>query len=274
MSFSKETFTQNSPPHIHSGDSVAKRNWLRAIALLPVLIAALWLGFPDFLRTAFLGLACVTGFDWMATGFFRKNPGLANGDAALNGLLFVLLLPAKCSPGHVMLGAFMTAVVANSFFGGPGSRPFHAPAFGCGVLELVFPGSLAGSVVFCAAGIPWMAGAVAASALFLAAQRQVYWEAWLYVLGVFSAGAFFFGYGPGGFTLAAFFAAVLFGDPSVLPLTRRGTNLFAIGATLLAVLFGRSVSMAAAASYAILIMNGASPWLDVWYKPAKAEGTR
>lgn len=268
MSFSKEAFTQSSPPHIHSGDSVSARNWLRAAALLPVLVAAFVLGSPGFLRTAFLGSAAVVGFDWLVSGFFRRRSGIADGDAALTGLLYILLLPSDCSSGVVMFGAFMVAVIAGGFFGGRGSRLFHSAAFGRGAIELVFPGSLSNAVVLQSAGDPWMTGALALSVFVLIAQRQVYWEAWFYATSVIGAGAFLFGHSlPGAFSAASFALVFLLSDPSTLPLTRRGTNLFATGAALLAVLFGNGLPGAVALAYGTLILNCISPWLEVWFSP-------
>ena len=64
-----------------------------------------------------------------------------------------------------------------------------------------------------------------------------------------------------GVLLTSFF---LLADPVTLPLTRRGTVLFVLGAALLSSRPGFSIH---SAGYAILLMNLLTPWLDIWLKP-------
>ena len=72
----------------------------------------------------------------------------------------------------------------------------------------------------------------------------------------------------------AFFSGVIFSaffllaDPVTMPLTRRGTRVFVLGAALLSVLLGGEAFSIGMAAYAILLMDLLTPWLDVWLKPA------
>jgi Na+-translocating ferredoxin:NAD+ oxidoreductase RnfD subunit len=72
---------------------------------------------------------------------------------------------------------------------------------------------------------------------------------------------------PLAFFSGVFFTAIfLLADPVSMPLTRRGTAFFAIGAALLSSRGAEGFSIAAA-GYAILLMNLLTPWLDIGLKP-------
>lgn len=267
-------FPRTPPPHIRSGDSLAKRYWFKSAALLPVLIAAVFFGRVDFLRILFLAVMGVTGFEWLSGGFFKNRTGLSNGEAVLTGLLFALLLPERCPSLLIVLGAFMAAFMISGCFGGLGSRLLNAAVFGRVFLDFGFPGAMTEPAVFLFAGDPWMFGAVLASAALFLIQQQIYFETPVYFTGIFLAGAALFG--PSGTFLAAagigiFTACFLLTDPVTLPLSRQGTNLFAIGAAFLAAVLGLYGSAVTSIGYAILFMNCLTPWFDVRSKPKRRE---
>jgi len=67
-----------------------------------------------------------------------------------------------------------------------------------------------------------------------------------------------------GVLLTSFF---LLADPVTLPLTRKGTTLFVLGAALLSSCLSPEGFSVCSAGYAFLGMNLLTPWLDIWLKP-------
>jgi electron transport complex protein RnfD len=270
----ESAYLQTLPPHIRSRDSLAGRHWLKSAALFPVLAAALMIGKTDFARILFLSVMSVTGLEWLTGGFLKRKTTLLNGEALLTGLLFALLLPERCPAALIAFGAFVAVIIVNACFGGLGGRLFHTAVFGSVFLSLGFPGVMGEPVVFRYAGDPWMLGAIVMSAVLFLVQRQIYFETPLYFVSVLLAGFTLFS--PRVAPMAAlgisvFSASFLLTDNATLPLTRRGTNFFVMGAAFLAALLLSNRTAAAAVGYAVLIMNCLTPWLDVWCNPRRAE---
>ena len=114
------------------------------------------------------------------------------------------------------------------------------------------------------------AAMVLAGAVFLIWARWIRWEVGaVYVLTEFLLSPVFgrslgIGILSGRTLLAGFFMVT---DPVTTPMTRTGRILFAIGTALLTVIFRTSLSYFVAFSFAMLIMNALTPWLDVWVQP-------
>ena len=106
--------------------------------------------------------------------------------------------------------------------------------------------------------------------IMLLRQRQGYWEPPILFIAIcFVLEALF---GGGGMPLAFFSGVLLTGffllaDPVPLPLTRKGTRVFVLGAALLSSSLGGGGFSIGTAAYAILLMDLLTPWLDVWLKP-------
>lgn len=262
-------FVQTLPPHIRSTDSLRKRYWLKSAALFPVLVTAMIMGGIDFLRILTLGVMSVVGFDWLGAGFFKRKLEFSTGDTFFTGLIFVLLLPEGCPSALIILGAFIITIIINDCFGGLGSRLFNAALFGRAFLDLCFPVAMTESFVFQNAGNFWMLGAIVFSVILFLVQRQIYFEALLFFTGIFLTTLTLLGSSAGFFPVAGIglFAACFFlSDNTTLPMTRRGTWIFAVMAAFLAGLFSIGGPAAAAMACAILVMNGIGPWIDHWLK--------
>ena len=59
----------------------------------------------------------------------------------------------------------------------------------------------------------------------------------------------------------------LLAEPVGMPLTRKGTAVFVLGAAFLSSRLGPEGFSIAAAGYAVLSMNLLAPWLDIVFKP-------
>ena len=68
-------------------------------------------------------------------------------------------------------------------------------------------------------------------------------------------------------TCVLFAAFFLLADPVALPLTRKGTAFFALGAALLGSRLDSEGFSIRSVGYAILSMNLLTPWLDLSFRP-------
>jgi electron transport complex protein RnfD len=169
----------------------------------------------------------------------------------------------------------MAVVVVRECFGGTGNYIVHPAIFGRVFLDAVFPVSAGSPVLFrCAAELPVFA-AIVLSAVFFLAQRRIYFETLFYYITIYLLAAFMLG---GGSKIlmhagvAVFTAFFLVTDPVVLPLTRQGTNVFALLAAFFAGVLGLWYPAVTAVCYSILIMNMFVPWINDRMRPGSRRG--
>lgn len=258
------------PPHIHSGDSIARRSWGQLAALVPLYVVACLTGHAGILRLLLISTVSAIAFEILAAKLFQKKEKLGSGETVLTAALFSLLLPSRCPSEVVILGIFMAVFVAKEIFGGTGAYPLQPLLLARVLLQLCFPNVMSEPLLLTGEGNLWTLLGVGLGGVFLLKQKKGYWETPILFMSVcFLCEALFGGREMpfvffSGVFLTAFF---LLADPVTLPLTRAGTTLFVLGAALLSSRLSPDGFSIRSACYAVLLMNLLTPWLDVWLKP-------
>jgi electron transport complex protein RnfD len=257
------------PPHIHSSGSLTRRYWGQLIALIPVFVTACFVGQAEILRVFLICLVSVIAFEFLAAKLFGKKEKLQNGEAVLAAALFSLLMPSRCPSEVVILGIFIAVFAAQELLGGTGSYLLHPLLLARIFLQLCFPEAMSEPMLL-AGGHIWTLAGIGLGGIILLKQKQGYWETPVFFMSAcFVCEALFGGQG----TPLSFFSGVLLtsffllADPVTLPLTRKGTAFFILGAALLSSRLSLEGFSIRSAGYAVLLMNLLTPWLDVWFKP-------
>ena len=257
------------PPHIHSTDSLAKWCWGQLIALAPVFVTACLVGHAEILRVFLVCLVSAIAFEFLAAKLFRKKEKLRNGEAVLAAALLSLLMPSRCPSEVVILGIFIAVFAAKELWGGTGSYLLHPLLLARVFLQLCFP-KIMSEPMLLAGGNIWTLAGIGLGGIILLKQKQGYWETpILFMSACFICEALFGGQG----TPLSFFSGVLLmsffllADPATLPLTRKGTAFFVLGAALISSRLSPEGFSIRSAGYAVLLMNLLTPWLDVWFRP-------
>jgi len=128
-------------PFIHSGGSVAQRNFNILYAALPaaVLGGIFRFGAPAI---AVLCFSIATAMLW-ELGFnlvTRQPVRIGDGNAALIGLLFAMLLPATAPWWLVLTGTFVAVIIGKHIFGGIGANAFNPVALSMAILMVSWRG--------------------------------------------------------------------------------------------------------------------------------------
>ncbi len=129
----------SSSPHIHCGSTVSAAMRDVLLALVPVILSAVWFFRLDALTVI---LACC-----LSAVFFealcQKVMGLAitikDGSALLTGLLLALCLPPGLSPILAVFGSFCAIVIGKQVFGGLGNNIFNPAHIGRAILLASMP---------------------------------------------------------------------------------------------------------------------------------------
>jgi electron transport complex protein RnfD len=122
---SQKKFIVSHAPFWHNGSNIPERNYNMMIAALPAVL----FGIKQYGIAALgvVGLSISTAILWeLALNAVAKRANtIGDGNAALIGLLFAMLLPATMPWWAVITGTFIAIVVGKQIFGGIGSNAFN-----------------------------------------------------------------------------------------------------------------------------------------------------
>lgn len=287
--------TVSSSPHIHSGASTQKVMRDVLIALAPAAFASIVI---FGLRSLFVIITCVVSavfFEWGFEKIMKRPNTVGDLSACVTGVLLAYNLPVTIPLWQAALGSAVAIVLVKQLFGGIGKN-FANPAITARiVLFLAFSGTMTNFVnpdgVTAATPLAQIGsetsvvlstldlflgnhggslGEVSALALligfvYLLIRRVVTWETpVIYIATVFALSAVF-GWNPvnsilaGGLMLGAIFMAT---DYVTAPMTFWGRVVFGFGAGLLTVIFRVYGSYPEGVSFAILLMNILTPYIN------------
>ena len=130
-------------PHITSADSTQKIMQRVCIALVPTLIASVFIfGINSLILTAITVAACVF-FEWGYCKMVGREVPIADFSAVVTGLLLAFNLPASLPWWMAIVGAFIAIVIVKQLFGGMGYN-FANPAIVARIaLAVVFASRMA-----------------------------------------------------------------------------------------------------------------------------------
>jgi electron transport complex protein RnfD len=135
---SRKQFIVSHAPFWHNGSGVPERSHHFLLALLPAgLMGLATFGVPA-LAVISLSVAAAIGWE-VALSYASKRPvTVADGNAAVIGLLFAMVLPATAPWWLVLLGTFIAVVIGKQIFGGIGANPFHPVALAWTILYVSY----------------------------------------------------------------------------------------------------------------------------------------
>ncbi|MBQ8497259.1 MAG: RnfABCDGE type electron transport complex subunit D [Clostridia bacterium] len=286
-------------PHIHSGRSTAGIMLDVIIALLPAAVAGTVIfGLRALLVIAVCMASCVI-LEAIFNQIVKKEQTVGDLSAAVTGLLLALNLPAGIPLWQCVIGCLFAIVIVKCLFGGIGYNPVN-PAITARVFMLVAFGSMTvqafPTVVDTVAGatplvsiaegnVPnlWelflglKGGAIGETCglalllgfIYLLARRIITWHIPVSFVGtVFLFSFFMEGFDAikalslilsGGLLIGAVFMAT---DYVTSPSTAKGKLIFGIGAGFLTFLIRYFGIYPEGVSFAILLMNILTPYID------------
>ena len=289
----------SSSPHLHSGRSTAAIMRDVVLALLPAaMVGTVIFGLRAL---AVIAACCIgsVGFEFLFNLICKKEQTVSDLSALVTGLLLALNLPVHTPIWQCLLGSFFAIIIVKALFGGLGCNPVN-PAITARIFMLVSFGALATpafpkhiDTVSSATPLTELAqgqtlairdlliglhggaiGETCAIALllgltYLLVRRIVTWHVPVAFVGSVFLLTFFLGgmdfmsafasILSGGLLIGAFFMAT---DYVTSPTTAKGKLLFGLGAGVLTFLIRRYGIYPEGVSFAILLMNILTPYID------------
>lgn len=128
-------------PHWHGGARIPRTYQAVLLALVPATVAGVIRYGAD--AAGVIGLAM--GSAMAAEAIWQKATGrpvtIADGSAAVTGLLLALLLPASIPAFMVVVASVLGIIIGKQFFGGLGANPLSPTLVGYAILRITEPWS-------------------------------------------------------------------------------------------------------------------------------------
>lgn len=294
-----EKLQLSSSPHIHTNNSTQRIMLDVIISLLPATIAGTVL---FGIRAALVVAVCIAATVISEAIFniiIKKDQTIGDFSAVVTGLLLGLNLPANIPLWQAVIGSFFAIVIVKCCFGGLGcnmvnpaitARVFMVISFGA-MATTAFPvDTVAGptplavinrSVMPDLAPLFWgkIGGTIGETCvpalligfIYLLSRKVISWHlpvtyiftAYLFTLAIFNGNAMMAlaDIMSGGLFLGAIFMAT---DYVTSPSTAWGKIIFGIGAGIITVLIRIWGVYPEGVSFAILLMNILTPYIDKW----------
>ncbi len=293
--------TLSVSPHIRSGRTTSGIMRDVIIALLPVTLAGcIIFGWRSLLVILVCVASCV-GFEALFNLIIKKDQTINDLSAAVTGLLLALNLSANVPLWQCVVGSLFAIVVAKGLFGGLGANPVN-PAVTARVFMLIAfdsmakytqpvvvdtvsgatpltSGEVTGSLMDIFLGL--MGGAIGETCslalliglAYLLIRKVISWHIPVTFIGsVFVLTMLMEGFDmtqtvgfvlSGGLFIGAIFMAT---DYVTSPATAWGKVIFGLGCGLITYLIRYFGTYPEGVSFAILLMNILTPYIDTWTK--------
>ncbi|MBO5109098.1 MAG: RnfABCDGE type electron transport complex subunit D [Clostridia bacterium] len=307
-----ELMTVSASPHVKTKDNTRRVMLDVLIALAPAAIAGVVIFGLRALAVLAVSVASAILAEYLFNLICRRPHTVGDLSAAVTGLLLGMNVPANLPLWQAAVGSVFAIVVVKCLFGGIGKN-FANPAITARIFMTISFGSMAGAAfptvvdaVATATPLSEMKagatnspsyldmllglkggaiGEVCALALivgfvYLLVRRVITWHTTVcFVGGVFLLALLFTGslgmalthVLSGGLLLGAIFMAT---DYTTTPITKWGRALFGIGCALITVVIRMWGAYPEGVSFAILLMNILTPYLERWTQPKVLGGAK
>ena len=132
----QKKFIVSHAPFWHIGSGVPERNYNIILALIPAVAMGLaYFGVPA-LGVICLSVSSAIAWELVFNKLAKLDITVGDGNAALIGLLFGMLLPATAPYWLVITGTFFAIFIGKQIFGGIGSSPFNPAVLAVAILAI------------------------------------------------------------------------------------------------------------------------------------------
>jgi Na+-translocating ferredoxin:NAD+ oxidoreductase subunit D len=130
--------TVSHAPFWHNGSSITTRSYHMMIAALPAVLFGIFQYGGRALGVVALAASFAMIWELLMNIVTKRAISIGDGNAALIGLLFGMLLPATSPWWLVVTGTFVAVVIGKHIYGGIGGNPFNPVLIGLAILMVAW----------------------------------------------------------------------------------------------------------------------------------------
>lgn len=132
----QKLFIGSHAPYWHNGSSISARSYHTMLAALPAVVLGIWQYGAPALGVLALSISSAMIWELIMNMAMKRPASLGDGNAAVIGLLFAMLLPATTPWWGVVVGTFVAVVIGKQIFGGIGCNPLNPALVAVAILML------------------------------------------------------------------------------------------------------------------------------------------
>jgi electron transport complex protein RnfD len=121
-------------PFLHRGERITDRSYQLMLAAAPAALMGIYRFGAPALGVIGLSMATAVFWEWAFNRLAKRPVTIGDGNAALIGLLFAMLLPATMPWWAVVTGTFTAVVIGKHIFGGIGGNAFNPVVLSIAIL--------------------------------------------------------------------------------------------------------------------------------------------
>ena len=125
-------------PFWHDGSSITVRSYHTIFAAMPAVLFGIFTYGMPALGVVSLSISFAIIWEFLMNKIAKRTISIGDGNAALIGLLFGMLLPATSPWWLVITGTFVAVVIGKHIYGGIGGNPFNPVLIGFAILMVAW----------------------------------------------------------------------------------------------------------------------------------------
>ncbi|MBN2061489.1 MAG: RnfABCDGE type electron transport complex subunit D [Deltaproteobacteria bacterium] len=127
-------------PFWHNGSKISTKSYNIMIAALPAVLMGIYRFGAPALGVLALSVSLAILWELLMNKIMRRPVSVVDGNAAVIGLMFGMLLPATTPWWVVLTGTFVAVVIGKTIYGGIGCNPFNPALVAVAILILSWKG--------------------------------------------------------------------------------------------------------------------------------------
>ena len=125
-------------PFWHDGSSITVRSYHTMLAAMPAVLFGIFTYGMPALGVVSLSISSAIIWEFLINKITKRTISIGDGNAALIGLLFAMLLPATSPWWLVITGTFVAMLIGKHIYGGIGGNPFNPVLIGLAILMVAW----------------------------------------------------------------------------------------------------------------------------------------
>ena len=139
---SQRLFVSSHAPFCHNGTSIRGRSYNIILAAIPAVVMGVYQYGVPALAVVVFSMAWAMIWELLMNKAMKRQISLGDGNAAVIGLLFAMMMPATTPWWAIVTGTFIAIVVGKQIFGGIGCNPLNPTVLAIAILFLAWKGLL------------------------------------------------------------------------------------------------------------------------------------
>lgn len=138
----RKLFVSSHAPYWHNGSSIAVKSYNIMLAAVPAVLMGIYQYGAPALGVVTFSISCAMIWELIMNLIMRRPVSIGDGNAAVIGLMFAMLLPAATPWWVVLIGTFLAIVIGKQIFGGIGCNPLNPALVSIAMIFLSWKGIL------------------------------------------------------------------------------------------------------------------------------------